>query len=83
MFGLFGGSRVGDLAQTPEQSRQHLTHDQHQPAYRLGACVALLFRALEARCAVGRRGGRVWDQPGFTLLAAQVLLLAFFFSPAL
>jgi hypothetical protein len=33
--------------------------------------------------AVGEAGGRGRDQSGFTLLATQLALLAFFFSPAL
>ena len=83
MLELLGISRVGNLAQTPEQNRQHLAHDRNQPAHRLGACCALLFGALETGFTVGGAGGRGRDQSGFTLLAAQLALLAFFFSPAL
>jgi hypothetical protein len=79
MFELLGLSWVGNLAQPPEQYRQHSAHDRKQPADRLGACCALLFGALETGFAVGWAGGGLRDQPGFTLLAAQLALLAFFF----
>ena len=76
VFELFGVSRFRDLLQAPEQNRQHLAQDQNQPAHRILACRTLLFDALEAGFAVRRGGGRVRDQPGFTLLSAQQALLA-------
>ena len=83
MLELFGVSGVGNLTQPLEQNRQHLAHDQDQPGYRLGARFALLFDVRQGRLTVRWGGSRVRDQPGFTLLAAQLALLVFFFSPAL
>jgi len=67
------------LAQPLEQNRQHLAHDQNQPSHCLGARCAFLFDARKGRLAVRWGGGGVRDQPGFTLLVAQLALLAFFF----
>jgi hypothetical protein len=49
---LFGVSRIGNLAQTLQQNRQHLAHGRDQPAHRLVSCCPFLFDALKARLAV-------------------------------
>jgi hypothetical protein len=54
---LLGISRVGNLAETPEQNRQHLAHDRNQSTHRLGTCRTFLFDAPQGRLSGSMRCG--------------------------